>query len=427
MQTGNLSLDQAPPENIPNRFFLTVPIFGFFAGLLIAFKGDGLFLTTWHNDTIALTHLLTLGWMAMTMIGAIYQMIPVLVGARVPMINLAKIVHVFLTIGVLALVEGLLYYSQWLYYTAIVCVSLAFLIFLLQVIPSVFKVKADRPVVLAMRVSVISLLATVILGVMALGGISGWWSYPIERFPMKSMHITYGLLGWIGTLVIGVGFHVIPMFYITTAFPKEKSKLITWGIISTLLLVPQFLWLNLDPLFVIAAGLPALVAIVVFAYIVFDLLKKRRRKIVDTTLHFWKISLFTLPVSIILLVLNTWIGSETLLYIFGIIFLIGFSVAITTGMLYKIVPFLVWFHRFSSLVGKPGVPLLKDILKDKYAKNQMWAFVTMFTLLSIGVVVNIGEVIQLAGIVLCISSIMVFTNIVMALRQDAYEEETLSF
>ena len=34
-------------------------------------------------------------------------------------------------------------------------------------------------------------------------------------------------------------------------------------------------------------------------------------------------------------------------------------------MLYKIVPFLIWFHRFSSLVGQVRVPLLKDLLPKR--------------------------------------------------------------
>ena len=36
-----------------------------------------------------------------------------------------------------------------------------------------------------------------------------------------------------------------------------------------------------------------------------------------------------------------------------------------TAHLYKIVPFLVWFHRFSSLVGKQKVPMLADMVPLK--------------------------------------------------------------
>ena len=40
-------------------------------------------------------------------------------------------------------------------------------------------------------------------------------------------------------------------------------------------------------------------------------------------------------------------------------------------MLYKIVPFLIWFHRFSTLVGKVKVPLVKDVLPEKLTKSQL--------------------------------------------------------
>jgi hypothetical protein len=44
---------------------------------------------------------------------------------------------------------------------------------------------------------------------------------------------------------------------------------------------------------------------------------------------------------------------------------IGFLSPIITAHLYKIVPFLVWFHRFASLVGKQKVPMLADMVPIK--------------------------------------------------------------
>ena len=40
-------------------------------------------------------------------------------------------------------------------------------------------------------------------------------------------------------------------------------------------------------------------------------------------------------------------------------------------MLYKIVPFLIWFRRFSTLVDKVKVPPLKDVLPEKRTKSQL--------------------------------------------------------
>ena len=70
---AGVSLDQAPPEDIPFRFFLTAPIFGVMAGLLIAFNGESLFSSSWDLEIVALTHVITLGWLASIMIGAFYQ------------------------------------------------------------------------------------------------------------------------------------------------------------------------------------------------------------------------------------------------------------------------------------------------------------------------------------------------------------------
>ena len=44
------------------------------AGILLATYGYRMFVTHWSLDTVALTHLLTLGWLTMIMMGAFYQM-----------------------------------------------------------------------------------------------------------------------------------------------------------------------------------------------------------------------------------------------------------------------------------------------------------------------------------------------------------------
>ena len=63
MKTGGLSLDQAPAENIPLRFFLSAPIFGILAGLIVFLKGNLLFPNTWMPETVAPTHLSPwVGW-----------------------------------------------------------------------------------------------------------------------------------------------------------------------------------------------------------------------------------------------------------------------------------------------------------------------------------------------------------------------------
>ena len=59
---SGLSLDQAPPVSVPLRFFLTAPLFGIVASVLMLISGPEIFVNRWSPSMVALTHLLTLGF-----------------------------------------------------------------------------------------------------------------------------------------------------------------------------------------------------------------------------------------------------------------------------------------------------------------------------------------------------------------------------
>ena len=60
--------------------------------------------------------------------------------------------------------------------------------------------------------------------------------------------------------------------------------------------------------------------------------------------------------------------------LFGVsawLFFFGFFGFTITGHMYKIVPFLVWFERYSPLVGKQKVPMLADMLPTQSSSAQL--------------------------------------------------------
>ncbi|MDH3382114.1 MAG: hypothetical protein OEL54_05375, partial [Flavobacteriaceae bacterium] len=366
-----LSLDQAPPEDIPNRFFLSAPFFGILAGALIIFEGHSVFLSNWSFETIALTHLITLGWVAMIMFGAFYQMIPVLVGGFVPFIKLSRYIHAIFVLGIISLSLGLYIFNEILLTIAVVLLLISIFTFTLQVLIAIFKVKANsRPTVSAMRISVICLVMTLIFGILLISNLLGWVPYFLPRGSMISIHLIFGLFGWILTLVMGVGFYIIPMFYITDPFPIKRAYLILILQVISLILLPVGLIFDLDIRLISLLAIPGFVAVCLFTYNSFLLIQKRKRKIVDSTIRFWRSGLIFLLISVTIFFINLWYFETTFLINFGFIYLMGFALSLTTGMLYKIMPFLIWFHRCSNLIGVPKVPLMKDILSDKHAKIQ---------------------------------------------------------
>ncbi|MBC8258809.1 MAG: hypothetical protein H8E38_07330 [SAR324 cluster bacterium] len=416
MRSSGLSLDQAPPEDIPFRFFITAPVFGLLAGSFVLYRGSSLFSSSWSFETIALTHLITLGWVIMVMMGAFYQMVPVLVGGQVPWISFSRLVHALLSLGVIALIGGLLQYSPLLYPLAISTLLLAFIIFLTQLLTALFSVEAKRPIVTAMRISLVSLTFAVLLGILEIGTFSGLWPALLDRTILKSLHITLALTGAVGGLIVGVGFHVIPMFYLSSPFPQQRAVWILRTGMFSLAAVSLSLLLSANSTTLLLVTLPGVLASIIYAATVLRMLQQRKRKVVDATLRFWQIGLLAFPFSLLCLTVSFFWTDERLLFGFGLLFLLGFAVTITNGMLYKIVPFLIWFHRFSSLVGKAKVPLLKDILPEKRTRGQLhFATLALFLLLP-GAILQIDGLVRIAGVCWMVSSLWLGLNLMHALR-----------
>ena len=76
-----LSYDQSPPMAAPFRFFLTAPVFSALAGVLLLWEGPDMLASRWTPAVLALTHLITVGFMMQVMLGAMVQILPVDHGA----------------------------------------------------------------------------------------------------------------------------------------------------------------------------------------------------------------------------------------------------------------------------------------------------------------------------------------------------------
>ena len=105
-----LSFDKAPPFAAPLRFFITAPFFGLLAGLLLVWEGPSLLVSRWTPGTLAITHLLTIGFMLQTMLGALIQILPVVAGVNLANpLAVSRWLHVGLSVGALLLAAGFLF------------------------------------------------------------------------------------------------------------------------------------------------------------------------------------------------------------------------------------------------------------------------------------------------------------------------------
>lgn len=101
---ADLSLQQAPPFSVPARFLISAPLFGCIAAVVLLWYGPEVLAHRWTSEILAVTHFLTLGFLAMSMLGAMMQLLPVLMGMVIPRpILFSRIVHLPLFLGCLSL------------------------------------------------------------------------------------------------------------------------------------------------------------------------------------------------------------------------------------------------------------------------------------------------------------------------------------
>lgn len=381
-----LAFKQSPAFSAPLRFFLNVPLFALLAAALLLWAGPDALASRWHPVTLALTHLFTLGVLTSAMFGALIQILPVATNAGVwrPLLT-AAVVHALLTAGTLILVAAFLWGKPLLFKLAAPLLALAFSWMIAAVAIGLHQHRLaidtrSTEEILAVRLAMAGLFATIVLGV-SLAIALGWqWDAPLVL--LTHLHSAWGLLGWVGILLIGVSFQVIPIFQVTELYPARLTRWLTPTLFSLLLLwAGSMLWLENTSIFI--RLLESLLAATSLAYAISTLylLWTRKRPRADATTLFWRTAMLSLFASAVMGLAGAYTGS-LLPVPLGMLFIVGAGWSAINGMLYKIIPFLVWYHAQKDLKqALPVVPKVKQIMPDATGKWQYWVHATGLTLL----------------------------------------------
>jgi hypothetical protein len=147
-------------------------------------------------------------------------------------------------------------------------------------------------------------------------------------------------------------------------------------------------------------GIPALCAIAAYGTIALRwqrMLRRRRRTASDASLWLWRAALVYGAAACGLLAWQVWAPDARVLLACGIAYLAGFAGQAINAMALKIVPFLVWLHRFSRAVGKTPAPLMSDLLPPRHARRQAVCMIGAVGLLVLAALVPHDALARLAG------------------------------
>lgn len=115
-------------------------------------------------------------------------------------------------------------------------------------------------------------------------------------------------------------------------------------------------------------------------------------------------------------ILAVWAYSDAYPLRLVVLFIGGFAISVVSGMIYKIVPFLAWFHLQAQLQARAGsIPTMKDMIQTRRMRGQFRLHLAACVLLATAVLWPPLAV--AAGSVLALLALLLWVNLLSAARR----------
>lgn len=344
----------------------------------------------------------------MLAMGAVYQLIHVILQSDIYSTRLGYIHYVMFSIGVTGMLYGFIQADvRWLAGFA-TCALIGILLFGWNMAVTLFRAAQWNPITVSTACACLYLVLTGLTGMlMGLNFAFGQWNGLHER--IFGAHIWMGTIGWFGMLITGFSYKMLPMFYLSHHYPVRLQKivLLLWnaavitGVVAFLADMKRgLLWLAL---LLLTAGM------LVYVYHLEQIQEKRHKNNPGPGIR-WSVYVSrALAALMVALLIYASQGPELLLHprvvlLAGWVYLGGWVSLTILGYASKIVPFLWWTHKYGKQAGKPGTPLMAGMLNQRHVSWGLIAMATSSLLLVSGVLINLAEVMMVGGTLLSIFS-----------------------
>lgn len=364
---------RGPALGVVAPFFIAAPAGLVAAGFVLAFSNGDTLLAINAPRTIAATHAAVIGWLTTAIFGAVYQLGPAVLGGRLLSTRLARI-HFF----VHALSVPVFVWAVWRWDITVMSIAgvglvTSFILFLINAIPAVGSPRRGSlpSRYLATAVGFVAVAAG--FGITWVGTLQHLW-FPVTMGRLGG-HAHLGLIGWLGLTVMGVAYQLVPMFNVVQRKrPVAGPWILGWTAPAVLV---GGLALMADPPGWVRVVIAVAMALGPGAWGVemLRLMLARSRRALDVQGQATFVALGFLAATIPLGLLAA-VGEPVspggeparILLAYGISGIGGWAGVMLIGNSYKILPFLVWYHRYRQLAGIRPVPVVSDIYSESVAK-----------------------------------------------------------
>lgn len=376
----------APSSTLPLLFTITALLALFLGAGWIVARPEILALYHYSPGAIAVTHLFVLGWLCSIVMGAMYQLVPVALETKLFSERLALIQFAFHLAGCVGMVWAFLVWNlkSVAIFGAVLAVGVV--IFIYNIARTLLRVPKWNVVATSVASAIGWVLLAVAAGLVIAVAKSYSESLPalaglVFRFdPIGAMHAHahLGAIGFFLILIVGVSYKLIPMF---TLSELQNPRRAAWSVILLNAgLAGSFVSILLRSPWKLAFALVVILALGLYALELRAILCARKRATMDWGVRgFLTAVSLMFPLSIIAAVLS-WPGLPVNAYtmqlenVYGFLGFVGVVTFAIIGMLYKIIPFIVWFGTYSRHIGRAQVPSLAELYSARLQIISYWIF-----------------------------------------------------
>jgi hypothetical protein len=236
-------------------------------------------------------------------------------------------------------------------------------------------------------------------------------------------HAHLGGMGFFTMLIVGISYKLIPMFTLSEVQSQRRAGLSV--ALLNLGLTGSFFTILLRSSWKLAFALMAVAALGIYGWELRAILRARKRKALDWGVRYFLTAVTLLALVSVLAVVLSWPGLPFNLFtgqlenLYGFLGLIGVISFAIIGMLYKILPFLVWFGVYSKHIGRAQVPALADMYSSQMQMIGYWNFLVSLVVISAGILGQSENTIRIGSLFLIASIACLLLNVGMILIHAA--------
>jgi len=359
-----------------------------------------------------ITHLFTLGWLTTTIFGALYQLLPVALGAPLRSVRVAHASFWTFAPGAGLFAAGVATSITMLHHTGIALVAIGIVLAVGNLASSLPRATSRDATWWAVAVALMFLASTLVLGVVLLHNLHTGLLAD-ARLRVLATHLHVALVGWALMMMVGVSHRLLPMFLLShggeTRWTRRSLVLLGVGVVllalGLALRLPAATWSAV-------ALLEAGVGCFIWQALTFHRVRVRRRT--DVGMRFAGTALGFLAASALLgaAVLFRGVEHPRLATAYVIVGLLGGIILYVVGFFYKIVPLLAWTVRYRDRMGTGTAPTVAQTFSARIAHVQLALMALGVTLLASGVgagsvhVTRCGAALFVGGVILFVTQIV---------------------